>query len=161
MMPFIAPLLLKSRHENLPVRFNADKVCLQTTDYTCGPAAAVTALDKLGFDANEGQLAILSYSSPVIGTLPACLEDALQDQYGQLGLQCKFRKFNSIEQLKEADATLAVVKDRLFSDHCVAVLEVTDKDVIIADPSYGRQTLPRNVFAKIWRFSGISLKREL
>ncbi len=160
MMPFLAPILLKSRHENISNRMNADNICLQTTDYTCGPAAAVTALDRLGIDANEGKLAILSHSSPITGTLPICLRNALTNEFSQLGLQCEFKRFDSIEQLKEADATLVVIKDRMFSDHCVAVLEVTDKNVVIADPSYGRQVLPYNIFAKIWRFSGITLKRN-
>ncbi|MHC4623808.1 MAG: cysteine peptidase family C39 domain-containing protein, partial [Planctomycetota bacterium] len=121
---------------------------------------AVTALRKLGFEADEGEIAILSHSSPVAGTLPRCLYKALQYRYGAAGLKCRFRYFDSLGELKASAVTLAVVKDSLFSDHCVAVLEVSDRVVVIADPVLGRQLMSHEEFEKVWRFSGIVLERE-
>jgi hypothetical protein len=158
-MPFLAPALLQTAHASLKTTINSQGICFQTTDYTCGPAAAVTALTKLGFDAEEGNLAILSHSSPVIGTLPQCLADALAKRYA--GLDCKFRPFDSIDQLRDADVTLAVVKDHFLTDHCVAVLEVGLDNVVVADPARGMQKLSRERFADKWRFSGIAIKRHL
>lgn len=158
--PFLAPALLKNRLLNLDTRISANGVCFQTTDYTCGPAAAVTALTKLGLAAEEGEIAVLSHCSPVTGTLPVCLAKALQNRYGSEGLQCHYRRFDSLDELKNADAALAVVSDTFLTYHCVAVLEVLDRNVIIADPVAGRQSMSRKQFEEIWRYCGIVLKRE-
>src|SRR4030042_6308866 len=115
-LPFLVPALIKGRLSNLQTKFDKTGVCRQTTDYTCGPAAAVTALGKLGLRADEGELAVLSYSSPMTGTLPACLSSALQDRYRAKGLSCRYRSFESIAQLKNAGITLALVRDAFMID---------------------------------------------
>ena len=159
-MPFLAPALIESQLAGLKTQIDANGVCYQTTDYTCAPAAAVTALRKLGLPAREGEIAILSHTSPIAGTLPICLKDALQNQYGADGLKCLYRRFDSIAQLREAGLTLAVIKSAFLSDHCVAVLEVTDRMITIADPAIGRISIPHEQFEKIWRHSGLVLKRD-
>jgi hypothetical protein len=158
-MPFLAPILVRDYLANLKSNVNSQGICFQSTDYTCGPAAATTALRKLGFDAEEGHLAVLSYSSPVLGTLPRCLANALKKEYADQGLDCSFRRFDSIGQLKQAEITLVVLKDHLLSDHCAAVLEVRDDVVVLADPVRGPDIITHEQFAKVWRFSGIALSR--
>jgi len=159
-LPFLVPALIRERLSNLKTRFDANGICRQTTDFTCGPAAAVTALGRLGLSANEGELAVLSYSSPVVGTLPACLTSALQKRYGAEGLRCSYRRFESIEQLRKAGITLVVVRDAFLLDHCVAVLDVSDDTVTVADPVTGEEVVPYRKFEKIWRFAGIVLQRD-
>ncbi len=159
-LPFLVPALVRNHLSNLRTRLDSDGICRQTTYYTCGPAAAVTALGKLGLSAEEGEIAVLSYSSPVIGTLPACLSSALQNRYGAAGLKCKYRRFNSVDQLRNSDVTLVVVKDAFLTDHCIAVLEVSDHTVIVADPVTGTKSIPREQFEEIWRFTGIVLERD-
>jgi hypothetical protein len=159
-LPFLVPALIKGHLLNLRTTVNSQGICFQTTDYTCGPAAAVTALGKLGLSAQEGELAVLSHSSPITGTLPRCLYAALQNRYSADGLNCRYRHFDSLAELKDAGVTLVVVKDTFLSDHCVAVLEVSDRIVTIADPVSGRLSIPHRQFERIWRFSGIVLKRD-
>ncbi|MBN2180452.1 MAG: hypothetical protein JW715_00960 [Sedimentisphaerales bacterium] len=159
-VPFLAPALIKGRLANLTTRFDENGICRQTTDYTCGPAAAVTALGKLGLSADEGEIAVLSHTSPIAGTLPALLCAALEDRYSADGLKCKYRRFDSIEQLRKAGVTLAVVKDAFLVDHCLVVLEVLDNAVAVADPVTGVEIMPYEKFEKIWRFSGIVLERN-
>jgi Peptidase C39 family len=158
-LPFLVPALIKGQLEHLRTRFDSKGVCRQTTDYTCGPAAAVTALEKLGLPATEGELAVLSYSSPVTGTLPSCLSAALQKKYGPEGLRCRYRHFDSIEQLRNAGLTLAVVKEAFMLDHCIAVLGVSDDAVAVADPVTGTRRIPYRQFEKMWRYCGIVLHR--
>jgi hypothetical protein len=160
-LPFLVPALIKDRLSNIQTRLSYNGVCFQSTDYTCGPAAAVTALGKLGLSAEEGEIAVLSHTSPVAGTLPACLSSALRNRYGPAGLRCKYRHFDSIEQLKNAGITLAMVRDSFLLDHCLAVLEVSDDSVTVADPMAGLLSIPYERFRKIWRFSGIVLERKL
>ena len=159
-MPFLFPVLIKDKLLRNETRFDSNGICRQTTDYTCGPAAAVTALGKLGLSAKEGEIAVLSHSSPVVGTLPGSLCSALQTRYGSEGLQCEYRRFDTIEQLKDTGITLAVVKEGFLLDHCIVVLEVLDNTVAIADPITGWELLPIEQFEKIWRFSGIVMERS-
>ncbi len=115
---------------------------------------------RLGLPAQEGEIAVLSRTSPVAGTLPGSLRAALQDRYGADGLKCRYRHFDSIGQLKDADITLAIVRDTFLSDHCVAVLKVSDRMITVADPVTGRKSMSHKQFEKIWRFTGIVLKRD-
>lgn len=159
-LPFLVPALIRDRLANLTTKIDSDGVCRQTTDYTCGPAAAVTALGKLGLSGDEGELAVLSYSSPVTGTLPACLSSALQNRYAADGLKCRYRHFDSIDQLKNAGLTLVVVRDAFLLDHCIAVLDVSNDSVTVADPVTGTRLVPHRQFEQIWRFCGIVLERD-
>ncbi len=158
--PFIAPDLLKNDLSNLKTTIDPNGICYQSRNYTCGPAAAVTALNKLGFDAEEGEIAILARSSPTTGTLPEHLYATLQNLYGYKGLRCQYRHFDSIAQLKGKGITLAVIKDTFLTNHCVVVMEVSDQTVVIADPVFGKLNMSHEQFEKIWRFSGIVLKRD-
>jgi len=159
-LPFLVPAFIRTDLSNLRTKLDSDGICFQSTDYTCGPAAAVTALRKLGLNAQEGQIAILAHTSPVAGTLPRSLCSALQNRYGQDGLNCQYRCFDSVAQLKGRGVTLAAVKDAFLADHCVAVLEVSDQMVTIADPVVGKISMSHKQFEKIWRFSGITLRRD-
>jgi hypothetical protein len=159
-LPFLVPALLKDFLLSRATLVDSNGICFQTTDYTCGPAAAVTALRKLGFPAEEGEIAVLSHSNPVCGTLSYCLYAALCDRYGAHGLKCQYRRFDHLGQLRDAGITLATVKSAFLSDHCVVVLAVSNRLVTVADPVLGRRLLSHEQFEKIWRFSGIVLARD-
>jgi len=159
-LPFLVPAFVKNQLAELPTHISLNGVCFQTTSYTCAPAASVTALKTLGLPAREGEIAVLAHSTPLTGTLPRCLCSALKKRYAADGLQCRYRRFRSVNELKDADATLAVVKDSLFGDHCVAVLDVSDRTVTVADPVTGKQLMTHSQFEKVWRFAGIILTRN-
>jgi predicted double-glycine peptidase len=46
------------------------------------------------------------------------------------------------------------------TDHHVAILEVTDDEVIMGDPLEGKRSISHSEFEKVWRFSGIVLRKE-
>jgi len=157
--PFISPALANRHLSSLETQIDSDGICIQNENYTCGPAAAVTALRWLGFEADEGEIAVLSRSGPVIGTLPRTLNAALAKRYSRQGLKCEYRRFDSISDLNAKGITLVVIKEGPLSDHCVAVLDVRQQDVVIADPVMGKQFISHRQFEKIWRFYGIVLER--
>jgi predicted double-glycine peptidase len=159
--PFLGPAFCRGRLAKAQTTIDADGVCLQSTTYTCGPAAAVTALGRLGFDAQEGEIAVLAHTSPVTGTLPRCLYLALKNRYGPQGLKCRYRRFDSVAQLDHPGITVAIVKDAFLMDHCVVVLDVSDSTVTLADPAFGELRMARRQFEKSWRFTGIVLERDL
>ena len=92
--------------------------------------------------------------------MPISLCSALQNRYRSEGLKCEYRRFDSIEQLRKAGVTLVVIKETFLVDHCIAVLEVQDNTVAIADPITGAQLMPIERFERIWRFTGIVLERN-
>ena len=157
-MPFVLPLIFKNDLAKLPTLTDSENICFQSTPYTCGPAAAVTALRKIGFNAHEGELAILSHTSPIIGTMPWSLYKAIQDRYADSGVDCQFRHFDSISQLAEADASLVIIRDAFMLNHCVAILEVGDKTVTIGDPVLGKIKMSHKNFQAVWYSYGITLK---
>ena len=158
--PSLAPAFNRKHLSNLRTRINGEGVCLQNTEYTCGPAAAVTALRKLGLPAEEGQLAIASLTSSETGTPADILSEALQKEYGKDGLSAEYRTFKNIAELEQAGLTLAVVKFGFMVDHWVTVLEVTDSQVVIGDPLNGLDKMSYEEFQQKWRFEGIVLKRK-
>lgn len=157
--PFLAPIFNREHLSRLETRIGADGVCRQGTSFTCGPAAAVTALRKLGFAADEGRIAILSFSSEATGTPPDILADALRREYGKQGLVAEYRVFRDLAELKQAGLTLVVVKFGVFVDHYLTILDVTDSDVVVGDPLNGYDRIPRADFLDKWRYSGIVLRR--
>jgi Peptidase C39 family len=158
--PFLAPAFNRTYLAGLVTSMDDNGICRQSTDYTCGPAAAVTALRKLGFAAEEGQIAIHAYTSSAIGTPPDILAETLQEHYGKQGLVAEYRVFGDINELKNAGLTLAVIKFNLLLDHYVTVLEVRDDVVVIGDPLSGLETMSRTEFAAKWRYEGVVLARR-
>jgi predicted double-glycine peptidase len=159
-LPLLVPVLVRDRLSDLRTSFDVNGICRQTTDYTCGPAAAVTALGRLGLAAEEGELAVLSYTSPMTGTLPTCLSAAIESRYSADGLTCRYRRFDSIDQLRDAGVTLAMVKDTFLVDHCLTILDVSQDAITVADPAIGTRLMPLGQFERIWRFAGIVLERD-
>lgn len=159
-MPFVLPALVRKNLNALTTKIDPDGVCLQQTEYTCGPAAAVTALHKLGLPAQEGQLAIWSETSQ-FGTTPDAIASALRSHYGADGLKVRYQKFQKVADLKkQSGVTLAVVKYDFMVDHFVAILGVDDYQVIVGDPLSGKVPYSYEDFAKVWRFSGIELNLD-
>ena len=158
--PFLAPAFNREKLAALKTRIDSDGVCLQNTDYTCGPAAAVTALRRLGLFAEEGEIAILCKTSTAMGTPPDILCRTLQHRYGPEGLTCDYHAFGQVSELRRSGYTLALMKFAFLLDHYVTVLSVDDQNVTVGDPLNGRQTLTHAEFAKKWRFVGVVLKRN-
>ncbi len=159
-LPFLVPALIRNNLAGIETRVDASGICYQTKSYTCGPAAAVTALRKLGFPAQEGEIAVLARTNPLTGTLLWTLSSALKQRYTDQGLQCRFRTFDSIAQLKNAGITLVSIKEATFLDHCVTVLGVSDTLVTIADPVTGIEVLSHGQFERKWRSCGIVVSRN-
>ena len=159
-LPFLVPFFLIGKFEALTTVVDNAGVCIQTTRYTCGPAAAVTALRQLNIQADEGQIAILAYSTPFWGTNGDLLAHAIQKRYESEGILCQYRRFDSVSQLKGNCPAIAVVKFAPLIDHYVTILEVTDNSVHIGDPLEGRQIFTSARFEEKWRFIGILVKRE-
>ena len=159
-LPFMLPAVIRGRLSRLQTRIDADGVCLQGTSYNCGPAAAVTALRKLGLSAEEGEIAILAHTTSISGTQPDSLCLALRKRYSEAGLACDYRRFTSVAELRNVGVVVALVKFGFLVDHYVAVLDMTDEQITIGDPFVGLRVLSYEEFQDMWRKSGIVLRLQ-
>jgi hypothetical protein len=73
-MPVLLPQLERGALTKLKTRIDRDGICRQSTDYTCGPAAAVTALRAIGISATESELALLPRPAGPPAPSPTCLQ---------------------------------------------------------------------------------------
>jgi predicted double-glycine peptidase len=158
--PFLAPAFNRDYLAKLVTQIDPNGICLQSSDYDCGPAAAVTALRRLGFEAEEGQIAIWAHTSSAIGTPPDMLARTLQEHYEKNGLISEYRVFKNLKELKEAGLTLVVIRYSFWFDHYLTVLGVDDDFVLVGDPSRGLMLMPKKDFLAKWRFVGVVLKRR-
>jgi len=157
-LPFLAPAFNRSYLAGLKTRLDPDGVCRQSNDYTCGPAAAVTALRKLGLPAEEGELAILAHTSSLAGTEPDVLAKVLQNLDRTNGLVAEYRSFRDVDDLKQAGLTVAVLRFNALQNHCVTILGVQTNCVLVGDPLNGLTLMPTDEFENKWLFVGIVLK---
>lgn len=158
--PFAASVLNRDYLLSFKTRFDRDGVCRQSTDYNCGPAAAVTALQKLGVDAEEGKIAVAAHTSSAMGTPPTILFETLGELFAKDGIVCEYRHFKDIPELRRAGLTIAVIKFGPLVDHYVTVLEVTDDRVIVGDPLDGKVEYSHEQFWRKWRRLGIVVRRR-
>jgi hypothetical protein len=175
-LPFLGAAMAGEVLADLPACFDSDDVCRQSTCFTCGPAAAATALHKLGLDVSEGQMAVLSRSCPFIGTSDYDLMQALRQvismqsmdrvyDLAQPGaavssrqIDCVYGRWDELPELSEQQVLLVMLQQGLWMNHCVTILNTTGKAVVFADPSEGIITLSKNHFQKLWTGRGILLQ---
>ncbi|MFT5130586.1 MAG: hypothetical protein ACI8W8_004217 [Rhodothermales bacterium] len=70
LLPLTLPLVLRASHAKLETQIDEFGICRQTTSYTCGPAAAVTALAWIDISVSEAELTIEAHANPISGTQP-------------------------------------------------------------------------------------------
>lgn len=153
-LPFLTPAFNRRYLSQLMTVVDTDGVCIQSNGYTCGPAAAVTVLRRIGVPAEEGRLAIAAHTTRFAGTPSDCLCSAIRKEYG---VRCREVYFRTVDDLRGKEPAIAVVKYAFLVDHYVAILSVTDSLVVIGDPLLGRSELSHEEFAKEWRKSAIVL----
>ncbi|HOX03131.1 MAG TPA: cysteine peptidase family C39 domain-containing protein [Candidatus Paceibacterota bacterium] len=159
-LPFALPAIAAPRLARLTTTRDSHGTCRQSTDYTCGPAAAVTALTKLGFHAEEGELARAAGTDPLTGTQPDLMARALREKFGPMGLQVDYRAFVSLEEIPRNNPAILLIKLSWWIDHYVTVLEAGNGEFLVADPLEGLSLWTRADLERRWRAVGIALARS-
>lgn len=149
-----------------PTLIDRNGVCRQTTDFTCGPAAAVTALRSLGVNANEGELAVWAGCSQTTGTPPDILAQVIDQRFRAVGVTATLRRFDVAENLNQPKgaAAVALLNYDWLLDHWVCVYGADRRWVLIGDPDPKRGggliQMPRAEFDRHWRRVGIIVQRS-
>jgi predicted double-glycine peptidase len=159
-MPFLMPGLQKAELAKLQTNIPSDGVCRQSTDYTCGPAAAVTAMRALGVNVDEGEIAVLAHTSRSTGTEPDVLAEALQSRYAAQNLCCTYRSFHSAADLPADRPTIALINYKFLVDHYITVLKVGKNQLTIGDPLSGITQESFDEFERDWRKVGIVIGHD-
>jgi len=160
LLPFLLPIFNRADLIEIRTSFDSYGVCMQNTGYTCGPAAAVSALRSLDISADEGELAVFAHSTSSAGTPPELLCSAISRLHGSQGALCSFEVFSNLREVHGRLPLIAVMKFGVLVDHYVTVLRVTDSYVTVADPARGLRVMSIPDFLSEWRRSGIVLTRE-
>jgi len=146
-LPFLMPAFEYARLSRLETTMD-NGVCLQGNGFTCGPAAAVTVLRKIGIPAEEGELAIRAHSNRFAGTSMDSLCAAIRSAYH---VPCRTVFCRSVAELRGKEPFIAVIKYGFLVDHYVAVLSVTEDEVTLGNPLSGLRTCSQEDFEKEWR----------
>ncbi len=158
--PLASAAIVSGRLRAMPTRFGPDRVCRQQTDYTCGPAAAVTGLRRLGLMADEGQLAIAAGTTPYTGTTPEALARVLRTRFGDRGLVARVERHVRAADLENAGVALVVVKYGFMLDHWICVFGVSGNGVEVGDPGAGREVWTQAEFDQKTRGVAVILTRS-
>ena len=149
--PFLGPVL------QTPAPIMESKgIFLQGDSYSCGPAASMTALKRLGIDGDFPQLARAAHTSAAIGTPPDLLCEALESLYP---VNARYLSLARLEDLPPGQA-LVILQLGLFVDHYMALLEYDQREVSVGDPLAGRTRLTRAEFDQRWRHIAVVLTRK-
>jgi len=151
-LPFLLPAMNYGELSRLETRIDDNNICLQGTGYTCGPAAAVTVLRRLGVSADEGPLALAAHANWASGTPMDSLCTAIEVQYGGAWRPAYF---DSLADLRGREPAIAVVKFSFMVDHYVTILAIGEDEVAIGDPLKGRISLTHEEFLDQWRHVAI------
>ncbi|MDI6789059.1 MAG: cysteine peptidase family C39 domain-containing protein, partial [Planctomycetota bacterium] len=145
-----------------PERFMVDKdrVCIQSTHYTCGAASAVTLLNHYGITTNELEMARLSHTTRRgIRIVPLAL--AIGRKVSDYGFSTDILKLDWEELKRLNQPCIITTKFGFMVDHVVTVLEIDDKDnVWIGEPLAGRIKKTKEEFLNQWRGSAIIINTK-
>lgn len=134
----------------------ADGVCRQTTDYTCGAAAAATLLHHYGVTTNEREMAELCWTNSLTGTDELCVARGLRRKLEDTSLT-PFITTATYEDLVTWNEPVAVtIKYQLLVDHWVVVIDAREGRVLVGDPMGGRRIFTEEAFRERWR--GVMVK---
>jgi len=153
-IPCVGTAMAATRLADAGSYFDADGVCRQSTSFTCGPAAAATALRRLGVDVSEGRLAALSRSCPFIGTAEYDLYWGIQAATDGR-VTCRHVRGSVLPELADGEVMLVMMPQSRVMNHCVAVVAMTETAVVVADPSEGLLMMPREYLEEHWTGSAI------
>ena len=159
--PFVMTALVRDQLLSLPSQIDPDGVCRQTTSYTCGPAATVTALRMLGVESTEGPMAVLLRTTPAGGIELDLATDFINDAYAKDGIHAEYRVVKSIADLPPETPILAVIKFSLFEDHVVTITHDGAGQVIVRDPASGKRIETLKQFDSKFRGEAVVLTRRM
>ena len=127
-------------------KVGADGVCRQSTDWTCGPASAVTLLLHYRIPATEGEMARLALADPLRGVDDVQLALAIREKALPKGYDVTVAESNWQSLRSSQLPVLVVFNLSSHLDHYAVVFHADEEGVLLADPLSGAHRVPREEF---------------
>jgi hypothetical protein len=141
-------------HERLTGTVTADGACVQSSVYSCAPAAAASLLWHHGIAADEREMAELCLTRPGLGGTSECgLMRGLRKKVGDR-VRIGAPRYESLP----APCIVSIEKNWLVA-HTLVVREVTPDHVVVMDPAAGIGRVKRAAFEREWMGSAIWIER--
>ena len=161
LLPAACSILNKNELSSLTCRIDEDGIYLQSTPYTCGPAALATVLNAFGISDTESNIALSTGCNSYSGTRSIDLVNYINSRYGN-ELTAKYAYITDIDSLLKIDALfIAEVRASVFTDHFVAIISINEKTITIGDPSYGKFEAHLAGFNREWRHKVIVIQKKI
>jgi len=130
----------------------SDGVCLQTSDYTCGAAAAATLLAAYGVESDEAEMAERCWTNSMTGTDEFCVARGLRQKLAGTGREVRLVSSDWEALLARGGRpAMATIRYSTFVDHWVVIFGVEGETVLVGDPLEGRRRMGKNKFLEVWR----------
>ncbi len=151
--------LLPSGVHELRDTWDADGICLQSTEWSCAPAACATLLNEDGIETTEAEMARLALARPRYGTNVLGMYRALKMLAEPHGLRVEVLR-GDLDMLRRLRKPCLILS-RFDVDHVNVVYVVTDGGAIVAEPSWGLESWPTTEdISQIWSGTALALFRE-
>lgn len=126
-------------------------ICYQTTDYTCGAAAAAMLLHAHGVEASEAEMATICGTNALTGTDVYSVAIGLRQQLRGSGREVRVVPADWESLLRRREPALATIRYGVLVDHWVMIRETQPAGAVVLDPVGGLRTLSREDLLAIWR----------
>ncbi len=146
-------------HDGLKGAVNGDEICLQTVNYTCGPASAVNFLRLAGIPATEQEMASACGVLPLRGVTMAGAWWGVEKKLEGTSLRADLERL-SLPELEGLDGPCMLsIKHGFLLNHMVVFLRFSEYGAEVIDPLKGRVWWPREELARRWQGVAIVLRR--
>ena len=109
-------------------------VCEQTTNYTCGAAAAATLLQHCDVPATEREMAELSWTNSLTGTDEFCVARGLRRKLVDSGREVRVEHSEWERLVLREEPCMVTIRWSFLIDHWVVVRDANEERVLVADP---------------------------
>ncbi len=139
-------------YDQLQSEIGEEEVVLQSTSWSCGPAAGSMFLGELGVMASEQDLARIAPANRFTGTGCFQMWNAIGRRAAPHGYQPKLLRPAKKALLDLEPPILAVVELTLLIDHWVVITEIRGNAIDVKNPLTGYQkNVPTSEFFRDWR----------
>lgn len=137
-----------------------DQIVMQSQDFTCVPAACATALNALGIPSTESQMAELTQTRIGEGATVIRAVDGLTQRLDQSPWVVELILAPLDDFIGTRTPILTAILTGQTQRHMVAILAVSNKYVLVADPIDGLRNLPREEFDPLYTGQAITFRRK-
>jgi len=132
-------------------------ICLQSSDYSCGAAAAASLLALAGFNTTEREMAELCGTNAEFGTDEFAVCRGLRRFLAGRGCRVEIER-SGWEQLERTQLpVMATTRLTFLIDHWVVIKKWSGDSVTVIDPLRGEVEIARPAFERKWRCDLVTL----